>query len=58
MSNKQNDEWLQAALESFTEAVESEDWEYAQDLVDDVRDNGFGKNADTLQAELTDAKNA
>jgi len=51
-----NDTWLQAALESFTEAVEAENWEFAQNIVDDVRDQGFAQNADTLQDELDDAK--
>lgn len=41
MSNRYNDEWLAAAQEQLTEAIEDRNFSFALDIIKDIEDAGF-----------------
>lgn len=52
MSIRENDIWQEIAQESFDDAVSMQDWETAQMIARDVREEGFTAMADNLDKEL------
>lgn len=52
MSNKNNDEWLEAANENFTEALESDNISLAKDIIADTLDNGFSDAGREMNKKL------
>lgn len=41
MSSKQNDAWLEAAIESFYDAIDNKKYDLARDIMCDTKDAGF-----------------
>lgn len=57
MSNKYNDQWLEDAQSNFEAAVIEENWDMARAIIADLRENGFSKEAITLEVELVQVQN-
>lgn len=57
MSNQQNDIYLESVQENFETAVANEDWALARDIIKDLRDEGFDKQAAVLERELVATQN-
>lgn len=51
MSNKQNDIWLQDRYEDFSELLADGQFENARKIIQELRDNGFDKEANNMQIE-------
>ena len=52
MSTKENTIWLEAAKENFDQAVVGGRFGLAKDIIEDIRDQGFEKEADSLKLVL------
>ena len=52
MSTKENTIWLEAAKENFDQAVAEGRFGLAKDIIEDIRDQGFEKEADSLKLVL------
>lgn len=52
MSWKYNEEWLAAAKENFEQAVEEDNLKLALAIIKDVRHQGYGEQAITMEAEI------
>ena len=53
MSNKNNQEYLQRALETFTEYVAEKDWKSLSEMFLELKDQGFGHIEIQLTKMLT-----
>lgn len=58
MSNKYTEQWLEDAKQAFEEAVAGQQWEFAQAIIQDLRDHGFGPNAVALEESLAAKRDA
>lgn len=52
MSLKENDAWVEAAYENFDQAVEEGNYALCKDIIEDMKDKGFGEYARTLEIVL------
>jgi hypothetical protein len=52
MSHPQNEQWLEAAYEHFTDAVGMGNYALAKDVIADTFDAGFAKEARQISEEL------
>lgn len=51
MSLKENDLWVETAYTAFQEALEAGQWDLAESIMADTRDNGFEKEWQTMYKE-------
>lgn len=54
MSDTYNDVWLEAAKEHFEQALKDEDFVMCRAVIQDLKENGFSKQAIVLEAILTE----
>lgn len=57
MSDKYNDEWLEAAKEWFEESIEVENWAQCRAIIEDLKENGFAPQALVLERTLSEKQN-
>lgn len=56
MSLNENSAWLEQAYENFDQACEDENWDLAEAIVADVKDNGFHTSSLSLKRVLEQFK--
>lgn len=56
MSERANQEWLEAAQETFGEALEDKRFSFARDIISDTRDAGFETAANQMEALLVQSE--
>lgn len=52
MSTTQNQEWLEAAMVNFEEALEASNYEMCKAIIADTREVGFNSEADEMEEQL------
>lgn len=52
MSNLQNEQWLEAAEETFSDALDDNNVGLAEAIIADTRDAGFTEQANRMKTQL------
>lgn len=56
MSKIENTVWLENAYDNFKDAVQDRNWELAKEVIDDIAENGFTREAISLCRDMLTAK--
>lgn len=53
MSDQYNDTWLEAAKQNFEAAADDGNWDMARAVIEDLKEQGFEKEAVVLERNLS-----